>query len=150
MFRCLGGGTLNACMFFFFHRMVFKATQVALLFLDFLVVSEIDSSFPLNKHGDPPPPPPPPPIFFQVFAKNSLIKNIFEEEKKFDGRTWFFLEKSPLLDVFWPRPVLQANHGTIQKSAIFPNQATKNNTAYVNKWRFTFKIKFCVFRVSKT
>ena len=30
------------------------------------------------------------PIFFQVFAKNSLIKNIFEEEKKFDGRIWFF------------------------------------------------------------
>ena len=58
MFRCLGGATLNALMFFFFffHRMVFKATQVALLFSDFLVVSEIDSSFLLNKHGDPPPP----------------------------------------------------------------------------------------------
>ena len=42
--------------------------------------SEINSSFPLNEHGDPR-------IFFQVFAKNSLIKNIFEEEKKFDGRT---------------------------------------------------------------
>ena len=27
-----------------------------------------------NKHGDPD-------FFFQVFAKNSLIKNIFEEEK---------------------------------------------------------------------
>ena len=25
------------------------------------------------------------PNFFQVFAKSSLIKNIFEEEKKFDG-----------------------------------------------------------------
>ena len=43
-------------------------------------VSEIHSSFLLNKQGDPP-------IFFQVFAKNSLIKNIFEEEKKFDSRT---------------------------------------------------------------
>ena len=29
----------------------------------------------------------PPYFFFQVFAKNSLIKNIFEEEKKFDSRT---------------------------------------------------------------
>ena len=26
-------------------------------------------------------------FFFQVFAKSSLIKNIFEEEKKFDSRT---------------------------------------------------------------
>ena len=26
-------------------------------------------------------------IFSQVFAKNSLIKNIFEKEKKFDSRT---------------------------------------------------------------
>ena len=41
---------------------------------------EINSPFLLNEHGDPL-------IFFQVFAKNSLIKNIFEEEKKFDSRT---------------------------------------------------------------
>ena len=30
------------------------------------------------------------PLFSQVFAKNSLIKNIFEEEKKFDSRTLFW------------------------------------------------------------
>ena len=41
---------------------------------------EINSLFLLNEHGDPR-------IFFQVFAKNSVIKNIFEEEKKFDSRT---------------------------------------------------------------
>ena len=41
---------------------------------------EINSPFLLNEHGDPP-------FFFQVFAKNSLIKNIFEEEKNFDSRT---------------------------------------------------------------
>ena len=41
---------------------------------------EINSPFLLNEHGDPL-------IVFQVFAKNSLIKNIFEEEKKFDSRT---------------------------------------------------------------
>ena len=35
------------------------------------------------------------PIFFQVFPKNSLIKNIFEEEKKFDGRIWFFWKIVP-------------------------------------------------------
>ena len=47
---------------------------------------EINSPFLLNEHGDPR-------IFFQVFAKNSLLKNIFEEEKKFDIGTRFFFGK---------------------------------------------------------
>ena len=51
--------------------------------------SEINSSFLLNEHSDPRI------IFFQVFAKNSLIKNIFEEEKKFDSRHDFFWKKVP-------------------------------------------------------
>ena len=38
-----------------------------------------NSPFLLNEHGDLR-------FFFQVFAKNSLMKNIFEEEKKFDSR----------------------------------------------------------------
>ena len=42
--------------------------------------SEINAPFLLNEHGDPR-------LFFQVFAKNSQIKNIFEKEKKFDSRT---------------------------------------------------------------
>ena len=42
--------------------------------------SEINSPFLLNEYGDLQ-------IFFQVFAKNSLTKNKFEEEKKFDSRT---------------------------------------------------------------
>ena len=46
----------------------------------------INSPFLLNEHGDPQ-------FFFQVFAKNSLMKNIFEEEKKFDSRTQFFFGK---------------------------------------------------------
>ena len=37
--------------------------------------SEVNSSFLLNEHGDPQ-------FSFQVFAKNSLIKDIFEEEEK--------------------------------------------------------------------
>ena len=41
---------------------------------------EINSLFLLNEHDEPQ-------IFFQIFAKNSLIKNIFEGEKKFDRRT---------------------------------------------------------------
>ena len=64
--------------------------------------SEINAPFLLNEHGDPQ-------IFFQVFTTNSLIKNIFEEEKKFDSRKFFFLENSPLLGAFWQRPGLQAN-----------------------------------------
>ena len=50
--------------------------------------SEINSPFLLNEHGDPQ-------FFSQVFAKSSLIKNVFEEEKKFDsGTRVFFLEDS--------------------------------------------------------
>ena len=40
----------------------------------------INSPFPSNEHGDPQ-------FFLHVFAENSLMKNIFEEEKKFDSRT---------------------------------------------------------------
>jgi len=74
---------------------------------------EINAPFLLNEHGDPQ-------IFFQIFTNNSLIKNIFEEEKKFDSRTLFFFDNSPLLGAFWLRPGFQANHGTVRKSAIFP------------------------------
>ena len=42
--------------------------------------SEITAPVLSNEHSDPR-------FFFQVFAKNNLIKNIFEEEKKFDSRT---------------------------------------------------------------
>ena len=60
-------------------------------------------------------------IFFQLFAKKSLIKSIFEEEKTFDSRTrLLFLENSSLLGVFGLRRGLQANHGTVRKSAVFP------------------------------
>ena len=40
----------------------------------------INSPFLLNEHGDPR-------FFLQVFAKNSVMKNIFEEEKTFDSIT---------------------------------------------------------------
>ena len=48
--------------------------------------SEINYPFLLNEHGDHR-------LFFQVFAKNSLIKNIFKEEKKFDSGTRFVFGK---------------------------------------------------------
>ena len=41
---------------------------------------EINALFLLNEHGEPRP-------FCLIIAKNSLIKNIFEEGKKFDSRT---------------------------------------------------------------
>ena len=50
---------------------------------DLKAMSTFHSSLWRNKHGDPR-------FFSQVFAKDSLIKNIFEEEKKFDSRTLFF------------------------------------------------------------
>ena len=45
---------------------------------------EINYPFLLNEQGDPR-------NFFQVFAKDNVIKNIFEEEKKFDsGKRFIF------------------------------------------------------------
>ena len=58
--------------------------------------SEINSPFLLNEHGDPR-------SFFQVFAKNSLIKNIFEEEKSLIVEHVLFLLNSSVLGVFWKR-----------------------------------------------
>ena len=108
----------------------------------------INSPFLLNEHGDPR-------FFVQVFAKNSLMKNIFEEGKKFDSRTWFFWENSSQLGVFWPTGGLQVNNGTVLKGAIFLQPSNQkriklSNTFYVNKWSFTFKIELWVFRVTKT
>ena len=67
-----------------------------------------NSPFLLNEHGDPR-------FSFQAFAKNSLKKNIFEEEKRLIVRHDF----SFVQGVFWPRRGLQVNHGTVQKSAVF-------------------------------
>jgi len=47
---------------------------------------EINSPFLLNEHGDPR-------NFSQVFAKGSVIKNIFEEEKKFEGGKRFIFDQ---------------------------------------------------------
>jgi len=60
-----------------------------------------------------------------------------------------FFENSSVLGVFWPRQRLQANHGTVQKSAIFPKPGNQkrlewSNTAYVDKRSFTLNIKFCL------
>ena len=58
---------------------------------DLKAMSTFHSSLWRNKHGDPR-------FFSQVFAKNSLIKNIFEEEKSLIVRhDFFFFENSSLL-----------------------------------------------------
>ena len=67
----------------------------------------------------------------------------------------FFSENSSVLGVFWPIRGLQANHGTVWKSAIFPQPGNQkrlkwSNTAYVNKRSFTLKITICVFQETKT
>ena len=68
------------------------------------------------------------PIFLQVFAKNSLIKNVSKNKKKIDGRTWFFLENSFILGVFVSRRRLQANHGTVRKKCnILTTRQSKMN-----------------------
>ena len=64
---------------------------------------------------------------------------------------FFLLENSPLLGVFLLRPGLQANHGIVRKSAMFPQPSIQkqlkwSNAAYVNKCVFTVKIELCVFR----
>ena len=72
----------------------------------------INSPFLLNELGDPR-------FFFQVFAKNSLMKNIFEEEKSLIVEHDFFLENGSQVGVFWPGKGRQVNHGNVRKSAIF-------------------------------
>ena len=69
-----------------------------------------------------------PQCFFHVFPKNSLIKNISEEEKSLIVEHEFFLENIAQLGVFWPRRGLQANPGTVRKlSAIFSQPTIKNS-----------------------
>ena len=53
-------------------------------------------------------------FFFQVFSKNSLIKSIFEEEKRLIVEHDFFWK----IVQYWfiwagPRQGRQANHGTV-------------------------------------
>jgi len=79
---------------------------------------ELNSPFLLNELGDSR-------IVFQVFAKKSLIKNIFEEKKSLIVEHDFFSENSSQLGVFWPTRGLQANHRAVRKSAIFPQPSNQ-------------------------
>ena len=63
-------------------------------------------------------------FFFQGFAKNSLIKNIFEEEKKFDSRTWIFFWKQFRTGCILPKAKLTAELS--QKVHYSHNQGIKD------------------------
>ena len=80
----------------------------------------INSPFLLNELGDPR-------FFFQVFAKYSLVKNIFEEEKKFDSRTRFFFWKmDPNWVYFGQGEDLKLTTELFEKVQYSRNQAIKN------------------------
>ena len=81
--------------------------------------SEIIAPFLLNEHGDPP-------FFFQVFTKNSLIKNVFEDEKKFDSRT-FFLKIVSYWVYFGQGQDLKLTTELSEKVHYSCNQAIKNS-----------------------
>ena len=84
------------------------------------LVGEINSPFLLNEHGDPR-------IVFQVFAKNSLIKKIFDEEKKFDSGTRFFFRKIvPNWVYFGQGEDLNLTTELSEKVQYSRNQAIKN------------------------
>ena len=94
-------------------------------------------------------------FFWYLHVLRTVQYKTCEEEKKFDSRTWFFVENSSVLGVFGPRWGLQPNHRTVWKSAISPQPANQKplkwgNTAYLNKRSSIFNIKFCVFQVTKT
>ena len=57
---------------------------------------KINAPFLLNEHSDPR-------FFWEVFAKNSLIKNYLKKEKSLIVEHHFFLQNSSILGVFWPR-----------------------------------------------
>ena len=82
--------------------------------------SEINAPFLLNEHGDSQ-------IFFQVFMKNILIKNIFEEEKKFDSRTFFFSKIVPYWVYFGQGQDFKLTTELSEKVQYSRNQAIKNS-----------------------
>ena len=81
--------------------------------------------------------------------KNSLKKNIFEEEKSLVVEHDFFFRKIAPNWVYFGQGEDCPKKCDIP--ATKPSKTAKwDNTAYVNKWNIAFKIKLCVFQVTKT
>ena len=128
-------------MAFILYLVPVPATQMLHPDCDLKTMPTLNGSLWGNKNGAP--------RFFWVIAKNSLINNVFEEEKSLIVKHDFFGENSSVLGAFRLRRRLQANHGTVRKSAISPQPGNQkqlkwSNTAYLNKRSFIFKIKFYV------
>ena len=81
--------------------------------------SEINALFLSNEHGDPR-------IFFQVFTKNNLIKNIFEEEKKVIVEHVFFWKTVLHWVYFGQGEDFKLNTELSQRVHYSHNQAIKN------------------------
>ena len=66
----------------------------------------------------------------------------------------FFSENGSQLGVFGQGENFKLTKEVSEKSPIIPQPDNQerlkwSNTAYVNKWSFTFKIKLCAFQVTK-
>ena len=105
---------------------------------------EINSPFLLNEHGDPR-------IFFQVFSKNSLIKNLFGEEKSLIVEHDFFF-KVPYWMYFGQGQDFKLTMELSEKVQYSRNQAIKNNLneAILLMLINDALLSRCVFRVTKT
>ena len=80
--------------------------------------SEINSPLLLNEHSDP--------CFFSRYLLRTVSQRTYLKKKKsLIVEHSFFEENSLLLDVFWPRPGLQANHGTAEKVQYSRDQKPK-------------------------
>ena len=79
----------------------------------------INSPFLLNEHGDPR-------FSFQVFAKNSLMKNIFEEEKSLIVEHDFFWKIVPNWIYFGQGEDLKLTAEMSEKGQYSRKQAIKN------------------------
>ena len=96
---------------------------------DLKTMSTFHSSLWGNKHGDPR-------FFSQVIAKNSLIKNIFEEEKSLIVQHDFFEENSSYLVYLSQGEDFKLTTELSEKVQYPHNQAIKNelNEAVVLIW----------------
>ena len=91
------------------------------------------------------------PKFFQVFAKNSQIKNIFEEEKSLIVELDFFWRKVPYWMYFGQGQDFKLTTELFEKVQYSRNQAIKNslNEAILLMSINDALLSKCVFRVTK-
>ena len=82
------------------------------------------------------------------------MKNMFEEEKKFDSRNMIFWKIVPTWVYFGQGEDFKLATELCEKVQYSRQPGNQkrlkwSNTAYVNKWSFIFKTKLCAFQESK-